>query len=225
MFKTSVDYVFDEIKDSTSTDYILAVNDRLNFQLFANRGVRINEFTTSQDGNARSSNFSNLSYPVDLDGYVNFPELGLVKLAGLSIKDAQDTLATLYSRLYNDPFVILRVVNNRVIVFPGGGGEAAVLVLENQNTTVIEALAMAGGLSERGNASKIKLMRRIGNDTEVYHMDLSTIEGIRVAQLTVQAYDIIYVQPTPDIGQQIIGDIMPYLAFISAISLLIISLK
>lgn len=68
--------------------------------------------------------------------------------------------------------------------------------MTNNNTTVMEALAMAGGISNDGKAYKIKLIRNTpGKEPQVYLMDLSRINGLAMANTQVQAYDIIYVEP------------------------------
>ena len=61
----------------------------------------------------------------------------------------------------------------RVIVFPGNGSDAKVIPLTNNNTTLTEAIAMAGGITDRGRANHIKVMRRVGSERKVYKIDLS----------------------------------------------------
>jgi polysaccharide export outer membrane protein len=108
-----------------------------------------------------------------------------------------------------------------VIVFPGSGGDARVIPLMNNNTTVIEALALAGGISGRGNASKVKLIRRIpGTEPDVYLMDLSTIEGIQYAGMSVQANDILYVEPVPEIAGEVLRDLSPFVTIVTSLALL-----
>ena len=85
-------------------------------------------------------------------------------------------------------------MNNRVLVFPGEAGQATVITLENQNTTVIEVLAQAGGIRARGRSKRIKLIRQKGNENLVFLMDLSTVDGLEAARTVVQANDIIYVE-------------------------------
>jgi len=111
--------------------------------------------------------------------------------------------------------VQLKVTNNRVIIFPGGqGGTSTVITLSNTNTTLIEALALAGGISD-GKAHKIKLIRGDLHNPKVYLIDLSTIEGMKASNLVLQANDIIYVEPRPKVAQRILENIAPYLTLLS----------
>ena len=120
-------------------------------------------------------------------------------------------------RDYIDPFVILRVVNRRVIVSTGAGGRATVVTLDNANTRLIEALALAGGIQDRGKAKEIKVIREYKDSTQVYKFDLSTIEGIEGANMIVQANDIIYVEPTPRIASELLQDWIPVLTLFTSI--------
>ena len=104
---------------------------------------------------------------------------------------------------------MIKVVNNRVLVFPGEAGKATVITLENQNTTVIEALALSGGIRERGRSKQIKLLRQQEGKEVVYEMDLSTVEGIEAARTIVQANDIIYVESNPQVVREVLSDVSP----------------
>ena len=68
-------------------------------------------------------------------------------------------------------------------VFPGAGGEGKVVNLENENTTLIEALALAGGITNTGKANKIKVIRGDLRNPKVMLVDLSTIEGMKQSNM------------------------------------------
>lgn len=220
MFRTDQDYTYDTPSDTADAEYKISPNDVITFKLFTNDGARLLEFTTGSSTEQRFLNFGDNSYLVQPDGNVELPEIGLTKLIGLTIYEAQDKLEAAYKPLYNRPYAIVSVTNNRVIVFPGSGGDATVIPLSNQNTSVIEALAFAGGIANRGNASKVKLIRRVAEKQEVYLMDLSTIEGIQYASMTVQANDIIYVEPVPEIAGEVLKDVAPFVSLISGLALI-----
>ncbi len=221
MFKTDTDYVFDQFADSVNSEYKLSNNDIVTFNLFTNQGARLLELTAGSGEKQILFTESRFTYTVDLEGRINFPEIGKIEVAGLTIYELQENLEERYSHLYKDPYAKIDILNNRVIVFPGSGGDALVITLVNQNTTVIEALALAGGITERGDASKVKLIRRINEEEEVYLMDLSTIEGIQYAGMIVQANDLIYVEPTPQLASELLKDISPIVTIVSGIALIV----
>jgi polysaccharide export outer membrane protein len=208
-------------KDTVIHEYKIAPNDKLIFRLYTNEGEKL---INPLENNLNNQNMVNtITYLVEFDGNVKLPILGREKLSGLTLREAEKKLENAYSKFYNKPFVQLEVTNNRVIVFPGGdGGNSTVITLTNANTTLIEALALAGGITD-GKAHRIKLIRGDPKNPEVYLIDFSTISGMKQSNLVLQANDIIYVEPRPKVAQRILENLTPYLALISA-TLLIYSL-
>ena len=133
----------------------------------------------------------------------------------MTIQECEDFLIQKFDS-YQDPFVQVKVTNQRVIVFPGNGSDAKVIPLLNSNTTLMEAIAQAGGITDRGKASTIKLMRKINGERVVYGIDLSTIEGLKYVDMIVQANDYIYVEPTPELAKEISKDVVPIVSILSS---------
>jgi len=217
MLKTPKDYTYDKIADSLSKqDYKIEANDIVNVRIFANDGFKIVDLATSN----QVQRFIEIDYVVNMDGTCKLPLIGRVKLAGLSVREATEYLEQIYADYYVKPFVFMTVTNKRVIVFPGNGGAAKVLNLTNNNTTVIEALALTGGIAEDGKAYKVKLIRNQGDKPKVYLMDLSKIEGIAVGNTVVLAHDIIYVEPRYRFARTLVAEITPIITLISSTFLL-----
>lgn len=220
LFKTPEDYVFDvPVIDSSSIDYTVQPNDVISFDLFTNEGAMMLEFTTSGVESPRYATTSSFTFTVNSQGYVEFPVIGMNKITGYTIKEAQDLLEGLYESQFNKPYVIVKVLNRRAIVFNAPPGSGTVIQLEHQGISVIEAIAKAGGGGKNGDVSNIKLIRRVGTEQEVYFIDLSKIEGIKYANMSVESGDIIYIQPTRQLGKEITSDIQPYVSIVSALSL------
>ena len=221
MFKTDQDFAYDTPSDSLNDDYVISANDFIRLLVFTNKGAKLIESTASPAEQQRFFQFIDVNYLVRADGTVELPEIGEIDIAGFSVREAEAFLEEKYKTLYNDPYCVIRITNNRVIVFPGLGGDAQVIPIVNNNTTVIEALALAGGVAQRGNASRVKLIRRKqGQDPEIYKMDLSTIEGIQYANMVAQANDIVYVEPVPEIASEVLRDLAPFVTLISGLALI-----
>lgn len=221
MFKTDHDYVFDTPPDSTQlSQYRISPNDIVSVRLFSNGGAKLLDITAGTQESSRFANFPNTSFLVELNGDVNLPVIGRVNLVGLTVKESADVIQERYEQYYQDPFVVVQVTNNRVVIFPGTGSQAAVITLDNNNTTLVEALALAGGLADRADARKIKLIRYIEGRREIYSMDLSTIEGLKYASMVVQANDVIYVEPVPEVAREVLDDVSPYVTLVSGLALI-----
>ena len=128
----------------------------------------------------------------------------------------------MYTPQFNRPYVQLKVMNRRAIIFTSPAGSGSVLQLGKESISVVEALAKSGGIGQYGKADDITLMRKMeGGERQVFHIDLSTIEGVRYADMSVEAGDIIYVQPRKRISQQVSAEARSWTFLISGVILLL----
>jgi len=219
MMKTEKDFKFSTPPSESSKEYKVSPNDIVEFRIFTNDGFKLIDLTSvGTQNNAYISN--TLNYQVEFDGNIKLPILGRIPMKGMTIREAELMLEDKYAAYYNKPFVLLRVINKRVIVFPGSGGDAKIVNLTNDNTTLLEALALAGGITTTGKAKKVKLIRGELKNPEVYLLDLSTIEGVKQADIVMQANDIIYVDPIPNISKGIVAEITPVISIITSFLLI-----
>jgi len=218
MFKTPMNYEYDIPPEVMDIEYRLQIHDIITFRLFDNDGFKLIDMSSGSGENMQ--NFRNMQdiirYKIEVDGQCKLPIVGRIPLQGKTVREAELYLEDIYSKYNIKPFVIIEVTNNRVIVMPGSGGDAKVIPLMNDNTTLMEALATAGGIAKRGNASRIKLIRRTAEGRQIYHIDLSKISGVADADMIVQAQDIIYVEPVPQLAVEILRDVAPILAIITS---------
>ncbi len=173
------------------SNYVIQPNDLLNVKVYTKKGEMIidPEYELTKDLNNINNRRPDPEYLVRLDGYVYLPMVGDVKLAGLTLHEANLLLADKYNEFFVDPYVITTYTNKRVTVLGAPGGQ--ILPLKNENITVAEVLAMAGGMQKNGNAKKMKLIR----GEQVFLIDFSTVEGYYRTNQIVKAGDIIYVEP------------------------------
>lgn len=176
---------------SLETNYTIQPNDLLNIRVYTKNGEMIidPEYELNKNSNNTSNTRPNPEYLVKLDGMAYLPMIGDIELKGLTIHQANIKLIEFYSEYFVDPYVITNYTNKRVTVLGSPGGQ--ILPLTNENITVAEVIALAGGLYNDGNAKKITLVR--GND--VYLIDFSTVKGFYESNQIVKAGDIIYIEP------------------------------
>ena len=222
MFKTKKDYKFTPIPENVASEFKLSPNDNFTFQMFTNDGFKLVDLTSLETGNRANAQTSQQIYILQPDGYVKLPIVGRVALAGKTIREAELFLEDLYSKDYKKPFVILSVNNKRVFIFPGSGSVARTIYLKNNNTTLIEVISEAGGLTSTGKAFRIKVIRGdLTKEPAVYNIDLSKMEGIKYAGMIMQNNDIVYVEPVPMLAQNIVSQVAPYITLLSSVVILL----
>lgn len=227
MFKVPKDYQYANEQTIGNIEYRITPNDIIGFSVYTNDGFKLIDLTTSATSisapmsNMNGGNNANQTqFLVEPDGQVKLPIIGKVKISGMTVREAEKYLETQYATFYNKPFVMLRVTNRRVMVFSGTGGQGGVVTLDNENTHLIEALALAGGITNTGKAYKIKLIRGDLRNPKVMLIDLSTIEGLKQSNLMLQANDIIYVEPVPRASQEVLQQLTPIIGVITSLALL-----
>lgn len=197
-------------------DYKISVDDKLSFALSTRNGAQIIQQVSGGKGSSNFRSQQTVEYLVRKDSMARFPVVGKLKIAGLTITECEKKLEEAYSSEYKEPFIQLNITNQRVIVFPGNGSDAKVIPLRNENTTIMEVIAQAGGITDRGKANTIKLMRNEGSGRIVYKLDLSKIEGLKHVDMIVQANDYIYIEPTKQIARELVKDVAPIISLISS---------
>lgn len=214
MLRTPKDFQYDAFPQQPDSSYRIAPNDRFSMQILGDGG----ELYLNLRRGGQTMNFNQLDVLVEYDGMAKLPVLGRVPLEGLTTREAEIYIEDLFEQTeINRPYVTIHVTNRQVIIFPGTGSNAQVVPFARENMNLFEALAQVGGINTLGRADKIKLIRGEFKNPQVYLIDLSTIDGMKHADLSLQANDVIYVEPRRRPVELFLQSIQPYLATLTAL--------
>ncbi len=202
------------------TSYQLSENDRLEMHIFSNDGFKLVDVTSTNAQNPGAL-VPTVTYLVEANGEVKLPIIGKTLVKGLTISETEEMLQKKFSKYYNDPFVIIKVTNRHVLVFQGDGGHGTLVNLQNDNTTLLEALALSGGIPDNGRAYRIKIIRGDLKNPQVHLVDVSSLDGLKNSELQVLSNDIIYVEAAANYKQRIWQQITPIVGIITAVLLVI----
>jgi polysaccharide export outer membrane protein len=225
MFKSRNETMMSSDSSLHETTYRISPGDLLQIDIYTNKGVKLvdqsNNISTFNSAitNANTGN-SSTGFLVEQDGLLKAPLCGRIAVTGLTIKEIENLIETCLKEYYTDPFVIVRAMNRRVVVFTGTGGAGQVIELKNENMDLIEVLAEAGGLTNTGKAKKIKILRGGPAKTKVIHIDLSTIDTYKASDLRIMPNDIVYVEPVSRISQEVLSQIAPVVGIITSLALI-----
>jgi polysaccharide export outer membrane protein len=176
-------------------------------------------------GQGTSGTPSATEFLVQADGTVTLPMVNRVRVSGYSLLQADSVLKASYEEFYKDVFVTTRVTNNRVFILGAPGGQ--VISLTNDNMNLLEVLALAGGIDGGtgggggvgggiyrygGKASDIRIIRGDLKNPQVQQIDLTTLEGMRRANLQMEPNDVIYIDPVRRPFLEAITDAAPAIA-------------
>ena len=129
---------------------------------------------------------------VDENGEVEFPVVGRIKFSGYTVFEAQENLQQIFKAFLKDPVARVRLMNFRFTVMGEVNRESQV---ESQNTrvTLMEAIGLAGGLTDLADRANVKIIRQQGDRADVLYMNLLQEELLATENYYVQQNDIIVV--------------------------------
>ncbi len=215
MFKTEaemIDSVVRKANQEADKNFVISRNDYITIKVYTNNGERIIDPDFELMKGIPVNNqmmMPEVRYLVRENGKVFLPMVGDIKLEGYNLRQADSVLSLEYNKYYYDAFVNTKILNKRVVVLGALGGK--VIPLENDNISVIEAIALYGGVSTDSRAGNIRLIRGDLKKPDVSILDLSTIEGMTKATMNVEPNDIIYIEPVKRKFPQLLQDFFPVL--------------
>lgn len=152
--------------------------------------------TYNNDNYTAYSSMHSLGYQVDELGDIEFPQLGVIHCEGMTRRELSSHIKWLLidKDFLKDPIVTIEFQNLRVTVL-GEVNHPGSYAMNNNHTTLIEALGMAGDLTPYGRRDKVAVIREVdGKRTIVYH-DLRSKELFNSPRYYLQQNDIVYVEP------------------------------
>jgi len=136
----------------------------------------------------------NQSQKIRSDGKVNLPLIGEVDAAGKSIDTLQAEIALRYKPQLQNTTVLLTLESSVIQVVISGAVSKPAKLLFEQQTTVVQAIMEAGGVSEFGSLRRVHLIRKINGVEYTQILDLSGImRGEPIKPYYVRNGDVIFV--------------------------------
>ena len=227
---------FDQSKVEKSVEkaagnYVIQPGDYIRLDVFTNDGERLidpNMELAGTMGNQQLASFKDrFTYLILDDGTVRLPKIGTMSLQGLTLNEAEELLQESYNSYYRESFVKIGPANRRVVVLGAINGQGAsgrggqVVPLENENMTILEVMALAGGVEQGAKVSSIRLVRGNLVNPKVYVIDLSTVDGMMQSGMVVEAGDIIYIEPWRRPFRETVRDVSPILSVITSVTTLV----
>jgi polysaccharide export outer membrane protein len=149
---------------------------------------------------ANGSNSDNSSdrpatgYLVDQKGDIHLPLIGDLKAAGSTTSELRDKLNQLLLTYYKDPVVNVRVLNFKVAVY-GDVLRPNIYPLQNERTTITQAISLAGDLNITAKRKNIILIREQDGKRNFIPIDLTSKKIFESPYFYLKNNDEIYVQP------------------------------
>lgn len=135
------------------------------------------------------------TYIVSPDGYITFPILGKLQVAGLTTRQLAVMLTDKIARDVDDPYVRVQLVNFNVKVM-GEVSRPGMYKMDNERATVIDALAKAGDMTIHGKRNKVTVWREEDGVAKYHILDLNDSKIHNSPYYFLQQNDMVYVEPS-----------------------------
>ena len=160
----------------------------------------------------------NQSVTVQPDGYVALTGIGNLDVAGKTVPEVTELLKSSYAAILHDPIIniILKDFQRPYFIASGQLSHPGKYELRS-DTTLAEAIAIAGGFTEDSKHSEVLLFRRVTNNwVEIKRVDVKRMfkEANLTEDVHLQPGDMVYVPqnryskfkryiPSPGVGMNV----------------------
>ncbi|WP_185213165.1 polysaccharide biosynthesis/export family protein [Sphingobacterium mizutaii] len=134
------------------------------------------------------------TYTIDQNGFIDFPKLGKVRLAGKTRTESIDFLRNEVSKYIVNPGVNINIRNFRVTVL-GEVVKPGTFIIDNDRISILEAIGMAGDLTINGVRKNVLVVREKDGSKEEHRIDLTKRESLNSPVYFLKQNDVVYVEP------------------------------
>jgi len=197
-------YLRGQLKDSTSVyhvDYIPKIesNDLLDIKLVSANDDASKLFTPPIDNSKSAISYSSGvaargGYLVDVDGILELPFIGKMKVAGKTRSELETEIESKLSEYIKEPIIQIQIINFKITVL-GEVGNPGTFNVPNEKITIFEALGIAGDLNITGKRKDIIVIREVGKKRMEFTVDLTSKDIFHSPVYFLKQNDLIYVSP------------------------------
>lgn len=153
-----------------------------------------NKEALSLISNGTSNQVANnaISYRIYQDSTIDLPYISNVKVAGLTIREANQYLTeTLKPYVAND--LLVKVAMSDKIYYIIGESKKGKFPIIKDNMNIFEALAQAGDMSLQADRKHIKILRRVDGKEKIFTFNIRSKDILDSEYYYIEPNDIIFV--------------------------------
>jgi len=135
-----------------------------------------------------------LGYRVEMDGSIDYPFIGKIYVAGLTLGEIARKIELAASKYVDQSSAIVKLLNDNITIM----GEVRVpgrFLMNSEEISILEAISLAGDLTDFANRKKIRLIRKDGEIPQMLIIDTTDERIMYSPYFYLKPGDIIYAEP------------------------------
>lgn len=208
------------ISPTNLEEYKIQISDILYIRIFSLNKDLVDLFNSSSSENRSTVRYDQASmyfegYMVNDSGYIAMPVLGEVKVDGMNIKQVEEAVELRALEYIKDVSVVVKLANFKITIL-GELKRPGMYFMYQRQTSILDAIANAGDLTDYGNRKNILLIRPDETGSKTYRLNLSDDSLLSSEFYFLKPNDIIYVEPMKSKGLRLL--VTDYGTILTAIS-------
>ena len=154
----------------------------------------MNNSTSTGQVNGQTAQLAPQGYLVDNEGFIYFPVLGKLYIKGMTLAQLRADLEKRLLAYLTDPLVSIKQLNFNITVL-GEVKNPGQYTNPSDKITVLQALGLAGDMTDYGNRTNVKLIREIDGVSKTYTIDFTNKNITNSPYYYMQQNDVLYIEP------------------------------
>lgn len=174
---------------------ISSILDNSPSNIFNDGGAPYNVSASSGGvGGGGGSGVGSKGYLVDPQGYIDYPVIGKIKVAGLTIRQIKDLLTVKLKDYVKEPVAEVNIINYKVTVL-GEVGKPGAVIAPNHKISIIDAVSASGDILISGRKDNVLVIRETEGTREFARLNLNSRDLFKSPYYYLKQNDIVYVEP------------------------------
>ena len=183
----------------TRPEYLIQTRDIMYVKIYS-LNEEMSSLINQTIGSSQQNLFQNETslfingYAVSDSGYIEIPVLGRVQVAGKTMDEAISMIRQRANHYLKDATVIVKLISFKVSVI-GEVNRPGTYNNFNSQLTVLEAVSMAGDITDYGDRKRVLVLRPTADGTKSFRLNLTSKDILTSDGFFLLPNDIIYVEP------------------------------
>ena len=154
----------------------------------------MNNSSSTGQVNGQTAQLAPQGYLVDNEGFIYFPVLGKLYIKGMTLAQLRADLEKRLLTYLAEPLVSIKQLNFNITVL-GEVKKPGQYTNPSDKITVLQALGLAGDMTDYGNRTNVKLIREEEGVSKTYVIDFTDKNITSSPYYYMQQNDVLYVEP------------------------------